>query len=45
VRFTTDANGNWVLQVRNDSDGKFYTVGVENGAGGEPSLYLSDEGY
>jgi len=45
VRFTTDANGNWVLQVRNDSDGKFYTVGVENGAGAVPSLYLSDVGY
>jgi hypothetical protein len=45
VRFTTDVNGNWVLQVQNDSDGKFYTVGVENGIGGTPALYLSDPGY
>jgi hypothetical protein len=44
VRFVTDANGNWVLQVRNDSDGKFYTVGIENGAGGMPGLYLGDTG-
>jgi hypothetical protein len=44
VRFTTDVNGNWVLQVQNDSDGKFYTVGVENGVGGTPGLYLSDGG-
>ena len=45
ARFTTDVNGNWVLQIRNDSDGKFYTVGVENGAGGMPGLYLGDTGY
>lgn len=44
VRFTTDASGNWVLQLRNDSDGKFYTVGIENGAGGMPGLYLGDTG-
>jgi len=32
------------LQIRNDSDGLFYTVGVENGVGGVAALYLSDAG-
>jgi len=44
ARFWTDNNGNLVLQIKNDSDGKFYSVGVENQAG-EPALYLSDTGY
>jgi len=43
VRFWT-VGGLSVLQVRNDSDGKFYTLGVEN-SGGVPTLYLSDVGY
>jgi len=44
ARFWTDNNGNVVLQIKNDSDGKFYSVGVEND-GGTPTLYLSDTGY
>jgi len=44
ARFWTDNNGNLVLQIKNDSDGKFYSVGVEN-SGSAPALYLSDTGY
>ena len=44
ARFWTDNNGNVVLQIKNDSDGKFYSVGVEN-SNGVPALYLSDTGY
>jgi hypothetical protein len=44
ARFTTDAGGNWVLQIRNDSDGKFYSVGIEND-NGMPALYLGDTAY
>ena len=44
ARFWTDNSGNVVLQIKNDSDGKFYSVGIEN-QGGEPTLYLSDQGY
>jgi hypothetical protein len=33
-----------VFQIKNDSDGLFYTVGIEN-AGGVPTLYLSNTGY
>ena len=44
ARFWTDNNGNVVLQIKNDSDGKFYSVGVEND-NGVPALYLSDIGY
>ena len=44
ARFWTDSSGNLVLQIKNDSDGKFYTVGVEN-ANGAPALYLGDTGY
>jgi hypothetical protein len=43
VRFMT-VNGVPVLQIRNDSDGLFYTVGIEDGAGGAPAIYLSDVG-
>jgi hypothetical protein len=45
ARFWTDGSGNLVLQIKNDSDGKFCTVGVENGAGGLPGIYLGDVGY
>jgi hypothetical protein len=44
ARFWTDNNGNVVLQIKNNSDGKFYSVGVEND-NGVPALYLSDTGY
>jgi hypothetical protein len=44
ARFWTDNNGKLVLQIKNDSDGKFYSVGVENSSGA-PALYLSDTGY
>jgi hypothetical protein len=44
VRTWTDGSGNLVLQIKNDSDGKFYTVGVEND-NGAPALYLGDIGY
>jgi len=43
VRFA-NVGGVPVLQIRNDSDGLFYTVGVENGVGGVAALYLSDAG-
>jgi hypothetical protein len=43
MRFWTVA-GVPVLQIRNDSDGLYYTVGIEND-NGVPSLYLSDTGY
>jgi hypothetical protein len=43
VRFAVVA-GVTVLQIRNDSDGLFYTVGLEDGVGGIPTLYLSDTG-
>lgn len=43
VRFWT-VNGVNVLQVRNDTDGKFYTVGIENVAGAA-TLYLGNTGY
>jgi len=43
VRFA-NVGGVPVLQIRNDSDGLFYTVGIEAGVGGAPSLYLSDAG-
>jgi hypothetical protein len=43
-RFWTDNSGNYVLQIKSDSDGKFYSVGVENSSG-TPALYLSDQGY
>jgi hypothetical protein len=42
MRFWTVA-GVSVLQIRNDSDGLYYTVGIEND-NGVPSLYLSDTG-
>jgi hypothetical protein len=42
ARFTMVA-GNWVLQLKNDTDSKWYTVGVEN-TNGIPTLYLSDTG-
>jgi hypothetical protein len=44
VRTWTDGSGNLVLQIKNDSDGKFYTVGVEND-NGVPALYVGDTGY
>ena len=44
ARFWTDNSGNVVLQIKNDSDGKFYSVGIEN-ANGTPALYLGDMGY
>ena len=44
ARFWTDSSGNLVLQIMNDSDGKFYSVGVEN-SNGVPALYLGDTGY
>ena len=44
ARFWTDNNGHLVLQIKNDSDGKFYSLGVEN-ENGVPALYLSDTGY
>ena len=44
ARFFTDGSGNLVLQIKNDSDGKYYTVGVQND-NGMPSLYLGDTGY
>jgi len=44
VRTWTDGSGNLVLQIKNDSDGRFYTVGVEND-NGAPALYLGDTGY
>jgi len=43
ARTWTDGSGNLVLQIRNDSDGKYYTVGIENN-NGVPSLYLGDIG-
>jgi len=43
ARFATVA-GRQVLQILNDSDGKFYTVGIEND-NGAPALYLGDTGY
>jgi hypothetical protein len=42
VRFWTVGGVN-VLQVRNDTDGKFYTVGIEN-VQGAPTLYLGNTG-
>jgi hypothetical protein len=33
-----------VLQLKNDTDGKFYTVGIQN-VEGVPTLYLGDTGY
>lgn len=44
ARFWTDNNGNVVLQIKNDSDGKFYSVGIGND-GGTPALYVSDASY
>ncbi|MGA2556771.1 MAG: hypothetical protein ABSG04_10920 [Verrucomicrobiota bacterium] len=44
VRFQV-VDGALVLQILNDSDGHYYTVGIENGVGGVPTLYLSDIGY
>lgn len=38
------AGGAQVLQILNDSDGKYYTVGVES-QGGIPTLYVGDTGY
>lgn len=43
VRFFTVA-GKQVLQILNDTDGKWYSVGVEND-NGVPALYLGDTGY
>ena len=44
VRTWTDGSGNLVLQIKNDSDGKYYTVGVEND-NGMPSALPGDTGY
>ncbi len=43
VRFAV-IGGVSVLQIRNDTDGKFYSVGIESGVGGTPALYLGDAG-
>jgi hypothetical protein len=42
VRFSSVA-GSLVIQIKNDSDGKFYALGVEND-NGVPTLYLGDVG-
>jgi hypothetical protein len=43
VRFWTDGSGNAQLQLRNVTDGLFYTVGIE-GVNGVPTLFLGDTG-
>jgi hypothetical protein len=43
VRFYTVA-GKQVLQILNDTDGHWYSVGIEND-NGAPALYLGDTGY
>jgi hypothetical protein len=43
ARFFT-VGGVVCLQIKSDTDGKFYTLGVENESG-VPTLYLSDVGY
>jgi hypothetical protein len=43
VRFYT-VGGVTVLQIRNDSNGLYYTVGIEN-VEGAPTLYLGNTGY
>ena len=43
VRFWTDGAGNVQLQLRNVTDGLFYTVGISD-IGGVPTLFLGDTG-
>ena len=39
VRFWTDTSGNYVLQIKNDTDGKFYSVGVEERRRGAGAVF------